>query len=146
MPGRAQAVSSGKDLEDRIAYLGKNLGLIVQRQVNVGKRLWGAKRQIDVILTHPDTRQRIGLECKYQGGPGSADEKIPLTVQDIMSWPMRGLVIFDGPGLSDHMRGYLLSTGMAVELEDLEIWLRLYFGLELGETYIDQPSLWETNR
>jgi hypothetical protein len=27
------------------------------------------------------------------------------------------------------MRGFLLSTGMVVEFEDLEDWLILYFGL-----------------
>jgi hypothetical protein len=30
------------------------------------------------------------------------------------------------------MRGYLISTGMAVEFEDLRDWLKLYFALDDG--------------
>ena len=38
---------------------------------------------------------------------------------------------FDGAGLTENMRSYLVSSGRAVALEDLEPWLRLFFGLAL---------------
>ena len=129
MPGRATAVHNGKDLENAVAEIGMSLGLAVRTQVSVGKRIWGAVRQIDVVLTDPTTRQSLGLECKYQGSGGSAEEKIPTTIKDIEAWPIKGLVVFHGEGFSGHMRAYLFSTGLAVELEDLETWLRLFFGL-----------------
>jgi hypothetical protein len=102
----------------------------VRSQVRVGRRLWGSERKIDVVLVHPQTRRSLGLECKFQGGSGSADEKIPATISDIAAWPIQGLVVFAGDGFSRNMRSYLLSTGKAVEFEDLEDWLRLYFGAE----------------
>ena len=40
------------------------------------------------------------------------------------------LVVFSGTGFSVNMRSYLHSTGKAVGLEDLEAWLRLFFGLD----------------
>ena len=129
MPGRATAVHNGKDLENAVAEIGMSLGLAVRTQVSVGKRIWGAVRQIDVVLTDPTTRQSLGLECKYQGSGGSAEEKIPTTIKDIEAWPIKGLVVFHGEGFSANMRAYLFSTGLAVELEDLETWLRLFFGL-----------------
>ena len=129
MPGRAAAVHNGKDLESAVAEIGRSLGLTVRTQVSVGKRIWGAVRQIDVVLTDPTTRQSLGLECKYQASGGSAEEKIPTTIKDIEAWPIKGLVVFHGEGFSAHMRAYLFSTGLAVELEDLETWLRLFFGL-----------------
>ena len=129
MPGRAAAVHNGKDLENAVAEIGRSLGLTVRTQVSVGKRIWGAVRQIDVVLTDPTTRQSLGLECKYQASGGSAEEKIPTTIKDIEAWPIKGLVVFHGEGFSAHMRAYLFSTGLAVELEDLETWLRLFFGL-----------------
>ena len=129
MAGKEQAVQSGRDLERAVSRIGEDLGLKVRSQVRVGKRIWGADRYIDVVLTDPDSRQSLGLECKYQGSTGSAEEKIPTTIRDIEAWPIRGLVVFDGEGFSTNMRAYLHSTGLAVELVDLEMWLRLFFGL-----------------
>ncbi len=129
MPGKEQAVQSGRDLEDRVAMIGEELELLVSRQVEVARRIWGAKRFIDIVLKHPETRVSLGIECKYQGGSGSAEEKIPATIQDIEVWPIRGIVVYSGAGFSPNMESYLLSTGKAVELNDLAAWLRLYFGL-----------------
>ena len=129
MAGKAQAVKSGRELEDAVALLAKDLGLIVERQVKVGRRIWGARRNIDVVLKEPETRLSLGLECKYQGRQGSAEEKIPATIEDIRAWPIRGLVVYSGEGFSEHLKSFLLSTGMAVELDDLPQWLELFFGL-----------------
>lgn len=129
MPGKAVAVKNGNELRDTVGGLGSALGLGVRVEVPVGRRIWGAKRRIDVVLHERTTRLSLGLECKFQGVAGSAEEKIPATIEDIRSWPIRGLVVFSGPGFTENMKSYLLSTGMAVELEDLEDWLRLYFAL-----------------
>ena len=129
MPGKSTAVESGNDLRDCVAEAGRALGLEAITEVAVGRRVWGARRKIDVVLKHPETRVSLGIECKYQGGPGSAEEKIPATIQDIRAWPIRGIVVYSGAGFSANMESYLLSTGMAVELADLEKWLQLYFGL-----------------
>ncbi len=129
MPGKAAAVKSGSDLEQEVAQLGAELGLAVDSQVAVGRRIWGARRKIDVVLKHPETRVSLGIECKFQGTSGSAEEKIPATIDDIRAWPIRGIVVFSGAGFSNNIRAYLLSTGKAVELPDLKTWLELYFGL-----------------
>ena len=129
MPGKATAVSSGKDLQERVAALGRDLGLGASTEVQVGRRVWGARRRIDVVLKHPETRVSLGVECKYQGGSGSAEEKIPATIEDIRVWPIRGIVVYEGQGFTANMKSYLLSTGMAVEFGDLKTWLELYFGL-----------------
>ena len=129
MPGRAAAVVSGGELVNDVAELSARLGLAVRREVRVGRRLWGSVRRIDLVVTEGETRRTLGLECKYQGEKGTAEEKIPSLIQDIAAWPIPGLVVFAGAGFSANMRQYLVSTGKAVELEDLEDWLRLYFGI-----------------
>jgi hypothetical protein len=91
--------------------------------------LWGAVRCIDVVLTRAETGKTLGLECKYQGGGGSAEEKVPATIQDLAAWPIPGIVVFGGDGFSTNMVAYFHSTGKAVAVEDLEPWLRLFFGL-----------------
>ncbi|HWP08222.1 MAG TPA: PD-(D/E)XK nuclease superfamily protein [Polyangiaceae bacterium] len=131
MSGRGAAPSGGDALEQQVAALAERLGLEVRRQVKVGRRLWGAERRIDVVVTEPVSRRRLGLECKFQSVPGTAEEKIPTTIQDISAWPIPGIVVFSGEGFSPYMRSFLIASGRSVELEDLEAWLRLFFGLAL---------------
>jgi hypothetical protein len=129
MPGRATAVANGDELERQVLALAARLGLQARTQVRVGRRIWGAVRRIDVVLTHQETRRTLGLECKFQGSQGTAEEKIPSTIQDIAAWPIPGIVVFGGEGFSPNMVAFLISTGKAVEFEDLPPWLALYFGL-----------------
>ena len=133
MPGKGNAVASGAALENAVAEVGEELGLTTRRQVRVARRLWGAERHIDIVMALPDSDKSLGLECKYQGGGGSAEEKIPAIIQDIAAWPIPGLVVFGGDGFSSNMKSYLHSTGKAVAFEDLEGWLKLFFGLPDSE-------------
>jgi hypothetical protein len=133
MAGRALAVSSGQELARVVASLAISLGLEVRSEYQVGRRIWGAVRRIDVIVTHAQTRKTLGIECKYQAVTGSAEEKIPSTIQDIAAWPIPGIVVFAGDGFSSNMRSFLIASGKAVELEDVRPWLCLFFGLA------DQP-------
>ena len=133
MAGRQTAVENGDELVRAVVTQGRELGLEVAEQFRVGRRLWGAVRKIDIILVHPQTRKTLGLECKCQAVAGSAEEKVPSTVQDIAAWPIPGIVVFAGEGFSENMKNYLISSGKAVALEDLGPWLCLFFGLQLSE-------------
>jgi hypothetical protein len=134
MPGRATAVRNGDELVVEVQGLASQLGLESRTQVRVARRIWGAVRKIDIVLTHRETRRTLGVECKFQGVPGTAEEKIPSTIQDIAAWPIPGIVVFSGQGFSPNMISFLISTGKAVELEDLRAWLMLYFGLPESES------------
>jgi len=138
MAGRGLAVSSGDLLCKEVVALAASLGLAAREQYKCGRRIWGAERYIDVVLTHPERRKRLGVECKYQGTSGSAEEKIPAIIQDIAAWPIEGLVVFSGAGFSTNIKSFLVASGRAVELNDLEAWLRLFFGLELGDEPLPQ--------
>ncbi len=131
MSGKAAAVASGDGLVKEVAALGMQLGLQAREQFKCGRRIWGAERYIDVVLTEPTTRRRLGVECKYQRVSGSAEEKIPAIIQDIAAWPIPGIVVFGGEGFSTNIRSFLIASGRAVDIVDLEPWLRLFFGLEL---------------
>jgi hypothetical protein len=132
MPGRATAVANGDDLVKAVIALASPLNLQAKEQVRVARRIWGAVRKIDVVLTEPTTRKRLGIECKFQGTQGTAEEKVPSTIQDIAAWPIPGIVVFAGAGFTDNMRSFLVASGKAVEFSELEAWLRLFFGLELN--------------
>jgi len=142
MAGRANAVASGDELAKAVVQLGRSLGLEALEQVRVARRIWGAVRFIDVVLIQPGARKTLGLECKYQGTTGTAEEKIPATIQDIAAWPIPGLVVFAGEGFTDNMRSFLISTGKAVEFDELKAWLCLFFGLPLEQrSGSTEPSL-----
>jgi hypothetical protein len=66
------------------------------------------------VLTRTETGKTLGVECKFQGGGGSAQEKGPATIQDIEAWPIAGVVAFGGDGFSTNMVAYFHSTGKAV--------------------------------
>ena len=51
MSGRALAVANGDQLARAVAALGGDLGLDATEQVRVARRIWGAERYIDVVLT-----------------------------------------------------------------------------------------------
>ena len=122
------------------ADVARDLGLQVETEVYVGRRIWGARRRIDVVVSDPSQRRSLGIEVKYQRSAGSAEEKIPSTIEDIRAWPIPGIVVFHGPGFSANMRAFLLSSGKAVALEDLEVWLRLYFALPVRKAFVDVPG------
>ncbi len=134
MSGRALAVANGDGLAKAVVQLGRELGLEAIEQVKVARRIWGAERYIDVVLTHPQSRKTLGIECKFQAVRGTAEEKIPATIKDIEAWPIPGLVVFAGEGFTENMRCFLISTGRAVEFEEVTPWLCLFFGLPLGGT------------
>ncbi|MCS7000123.1 MAG: hypothetical protein RML15_07905 [Bacteroidota bacterium] len=129
MPGRKKAVSSGRSLEEEVIAIARKLGLSVQRQVRAGHRLWGRKRLIDVVLFDTRSGKSLGIECKAQETAGTTEEKLPATIHDIEAWPIPGIVVLSGKGFSEQMKSFAFSTGKAVLLEELEDWLRLYFGL-----------------
>jgi Na+-translocating ferredoxin:NAD+ oxidoreductase RnfG subunit len=129
MSGKSAASTSGKKLRDKVVELARNLGLNARVEVRCARRLYGGVRVIDIVITHPATGKVLGVECKYQETPGTAEQKIVATIQDIAFWPIPGIVVIDGPGFSQHMQGYLISTGKVVWFDDLEDWLRLYFGV-----------------
>jgi hypothetical protein len=133
MPGKQQAVSNGNDLVKAVARLAGELGLEAKEQVKVARRIWGAERNIDIVLTDTNSRKRLGVECKFQDTRGTAEEKIPATIKDISAWPIPGIVVFAGVGFTENMKSFLISTGKAVEFSELEPWLRLFFGLPLTD-------------
>jgi len=128
----AISVHSKNALREVVCDIGAALGLEVHRELDGGQRIWGAKRSIDVVLIHKQTRKTLGIECIYGDGDRVVEEGVAALVQDMSIWPMKGLLVFSEDGLRSTATGYLISTGKAVELDDLEPWLRLYFGLPLA--------------
>ena len=115
----ANAVANGNQLVDRVVTYARSVGLIAKTEVPCGKRLWDAQRYIDVMLCERDGCNPMGLECKFQMMPGSAEEKLLATLQDIESWHFPGLLVYEGPGFSRGLLRYLHKHPLAIRLAEL---------------------------
>jgi len=77
MPGKGKATSAGTVLENKVVKLAENIGLVANRQVRVGRRIWGAVRKIDLIVGDGSGR-RLGIDFNA-GGPFSDVTAGPLS-------------------------------------------------------------------
>jgi len=93
---------TGHQYRDLIAgYIHHNyadLGLVVYREVALGKTVIGKDRQIDVFVIHPGDRKALAIECKDV--QGSVDEKIPYALQDLEALWVPGCLVYAGKGWS----------------------------------------------
>jgi hypothetical protein len=122
-------VASGKKFERDVEQTIKRLGLPYLRQVTMGVSILGRKRIVDFVA-YDRSGRFLGIECKYQVSPGSAEDKLVHTISDFDTRPIRHVLVFGGEGFSKNIRGYLLSTGKAIEIKQLRNFLVFYFGLE----------------
>ena len=128
-PGQDQAASTGAAFEDKVAEVIDRLGLSYLRQVKMGVSILGRRRRAD-FLVYDHAGKSLGIECKYQQTAGSAEDKLVHTIIDFDARPVSHILVFGGEGFSKNIKGYLLSTGKAVELKELRNYLVFYFGLE----------------
>jgi len=98
------------------AYLAKTYGgrgLTVYREVSLGKSIIGKNRRIDVFAVHRESAKALAIECKVQNSTGTADEKIPYTLQDLAAMHIPAFVVYAGSGFSDGVLHMLRSSERA---------------------------------
>ncbi len=95
---------TGHEYADLIAaYITQSFGsrgIVVYREVNVGTSIIGKNRRIDVFIHSDATQKAMALECKFQGGQGTADEKIPYALDDVKAMWMPACIVYAGEGFS----------------------------------------------
>jgi hypothetical protein len=139
-PSKRRRVSTGASFEDEVAKVIHRLGLSYLRQVKMGVSILGRRRVAD-FLVYDRAGKSLGIECKYQQTAGSAEDKLVHTITEFDARPVRHILVFGGEGFSKNIKGYLLSTGKAVELTQLRNYLVFYFGLEqYFEEFGQKPS------
>ncbi len=88
-------------------------GIQVFEEVNLGTSIIGKQRRVDLFILQPQERNAFALECKYQDVSGTADEKIPYTLQDLAALRMPGAVVYAGVGFSEGVLHLLQSSELA---------------------------------
>lgn len=88
-------------------------GIQVYEEVNAGTSIIGKQRRVDLLIVHPVERKAMALECKYQDTSGTADEKIPYSLQDLAALRMPSVLAYAGGGFSEGVLHLLQSSEMA---------------------------------
>ncbi len=92
-------------------------GVIVYREVSIGKSIIGKNRKMDILVLSQDKKDAFAIECKYQGSQGTVDEKIPYTLNDMASLQMTGCVVYCGDGFSAGVTHMLEASELAAYCE-----------------------------
>ena len=88
-------------------------GIQVFEEVNLGTSIIGKQRRVDLFILQPQERKAFALECKYQDVSGTADEKIPYTLQDLAALRMPSAVAYAGVGFSEGVLHLLQASELA---------------------------------
>lgn len=88
-------------------------GLVVYREINLGKTIIAKDRQIDVFVVRPADQKAIAIECKYQDVQGTADEKIPYALDDLAALWVPGCLVYAGRGWSKGVLHQLEASRLA---------------------------------
>ena len=80
------------------------------KQVLVGKNTYGRDRKVDFVLYHPEIwKDGLVIECKWQGSPGSVEEKYPFLVHNIELSEQATIIVLDGEGYTEGAKNWLKS-------------------------------------
>jgi hypothetical protein len=90
-------------------------GVKVYREVGFGKTIIGKNRRIDTLVVHEATQSALGIECKYQGVGGTADEKIPYALEDLRSSGLPVCLAYAGTGFSPGILLMLAASPIAAQ-------------------------------
>ncbi len=88
-------------------------GIKIYREVSIGKSIIGKNRRVDVFAVCDSDTNALAIECKYQEVQGTADEKIPYTLQDMSALRMPACVAYAGSGFSLGVIHMLQASEMA---------------------------------
>lgn len=88
-------------------------GIQVFEEVNVGTSIIGKQRRVDLFVLQPAEKKALALECKYQDTSGTADEKIPYSLQDLAALRMPSALIYGGAGFSEGVLHLLQASELA---------------------------------
>ncbi|MEO8707288.1 MAG: PD-(D/E)XK nuclease superfamily protein [Kofleriaceae bacterium] len=118
-------------------------GLVVYREVNLGKTIIGKDRQIDVFVVRPADQRAIAIECKYQDVQGTADEKIPYALDDLEALWVPGILVYSGRGWSRGVLHQLEASRLAAYCLPERSWQRTKATRELDYVLAATFGFWD---
>ena len=87
-------------------------GLKVYNEVSLGTSIIGKQRRTDLLMLDAHGAA-LAIECKYQDGAGTADEKIPYALNDMAAQRIAGVIVYAGSGFSHGVLHLLQGSELA---------------------------------
>jgi hypothetical protein len=119
------AITTGESYKQWVAgYLLHNFGprgIEVFTEVKIGKSIIGKNRTVDLLVLLDGRTKAVAFECKLQLVSGTADEKIPYTLNDAESMQMDKYVVYAGTGWSKGVRHMLEAHELACHAEPQDL-------------------------
>lgn len=97
-------------------YISTNFGergVKVYSEIFMGKSIIGKNRRVDLLVVDENQNKAIAIECKYQSVSGTADEKVPYTLNDSKAMQMDAYVVYGGDGFSKGITHMLEANELA---------------------------------
>lgn len=136
----------GGEYRDRIAgYVLTNFGkygLVVYTEVPLGTTIIGKRRHVDVFVRSEKENLALGIECKYQAGSGTTDEKIPYALEDLEAMWIPGCLAYAGEGWSKGVLHTLEGSRNAVRCFPEQDLARTKDTRELDDVIASVFGLW----
>ena len=114
----------------RIEHIAVELGLKVQRDVDVGQRKWWKPRKLHFVFRGDSPDRALGVDCRRQDSRGTTEEKIAAILWDMEDWPMAGIIVTEGSGWHEDFARFMKANDAIVDVNELEFYLREYFEIE----------------
>ncbi|KGJ91574.1 PD-(D/E)XK nuclease superfamily protein [Colwellia psychrerythraea] len=90
-----------------------NRGVSVFTEVYMGKSIIGKNRRVDILVLDEENNKAVAIECKCQNVSGTADEKVPYTLNDASAMQMDSYVVYGGEGFSKGITHMLEASELA---------------------------------
>ncbi|WP_461368398.1 PD-(D/E)XK nuclease superfamily protein [Candidatus Darwinibacter acetoxidans] len=100
MTNGTTANQTGQRAERVIACMLHERGYSFERQVYLGKSIYGHKLYCDFLVSNiPEFPNGLIIESKWQGSAGSADEKFPYLIENVRQvFPCPTVIVIAGGG------------------------------------------------
>ena len=138
---------TGKEYADLVAsYILANFGargLVVYREVQMGKTIIGKNRHVDILVVHAESRTALAIECKYQDTFGTVDEKIPYAIEDMRAMGVPVCLAYAGSGFSQGILHMLAACPIAAQCAPLATLARTRETRELDIAVAMAFRFWE---
>lgn len=106
------------------------------KQIYIGNSIYGRPLKVDFMLYHPEKYpNKLIIECKWQQGKGTTDEKYPYNVQNIRDmYPCPAVILLDGAGFRSGAGAWLRAQVDSAKLLNV-------FSMVEFQTWVNNDNL-----